>query len=537
MTRAPAISRSRSTILRPFLWGAIIAAILAASGCTSPSTPPPIKEDEEFQKITRGTVDLKLGVLPPALEKQDLEGDDVAPILYKPEALRERLVEELQVAGPFSGGVVPMGEGQVEDCLRSEFDPGLLPADLYLRIRLKEYQVRYDGHNAAFIPNLLFFVWNPLTFWPISFAIADESFEAKVSAEVHLTSLYSNGIVMRKVYEDLIYRAALNEYRDSTWESVSEEVADQVWRKLTLAMLQDLHTEFIAKTQAGSLDEALGTIRRRELWQARKRTSEEAVHYSYILGVGEFLRPDITALEYVENDAKAIRDHVKSMRVGGRNPDDYIGRAAGSAASTDYDSGALGTLRDITERVTERDTLFIYIAGKGAVIKTEAGTSSYVLLYDTHLGQDRIAQTSLPLDVLRQLLDQAKARVLVLVMDLRDIEYRERTEIGEGGGGAEGPPTDFYARLFPGGKGRILLASASPGQRAYESRTVGLGAFAHYLLEGAAGPADADGDGEVSVREAHDYLTPRLGKFARLNGGVQEPIIMGEEAGRLPLFP
>ncbi|MCZ6603162.1 MAG: hypothetical protein O6952_09155, partial [Planctomycetota bacterium] len=455
----------------------LIGLLSIASGCMAPSSPSSILEDEDFRKITRGTVELRLGVLPPTLEKQDLEGDDVSELIFDTEVLRQTLVKEMRAASPFSGGVVPMGEEQKENYLKPGFDPGLLPADVYLRVRLKKYRSRYKGHNAAFyLLNLPFFMWNPvLGIWPISFAIADETFEGKLSAEVHLTSLYSNGIIMRKVYKDIEYTAWLNEYRDTTWERVSEELREHVWRKLTVAILKDMHGEFLSRTQAGSLEEVLGNIHRRQQWDGLRPKEDDAVHYSYILGVGDYLRPDITSHQFVENDARAIRDHLKYQTGGGKRiVHDYIGRTAGSAASRDYDSGALSTLRDLTERVTERDTLFVYIGGKGAVIKTEEGTKAYFLLYDSVLTHDRIAQTSLPVERLRDFLGRTKAGKLVVIMDLRDIEYREQTQVGGGGRrGGDGNPTDFYARIFPEGQslsnGRVLLASASPGQRAYES--------------------------------------------------------------------
>ena len=259
------------------------------------------------------------------------------------------------------------------------------------------------------------------------------------------------------------------------------------------------------------------------------------------LGVGDYLSKEIVPLDFVENDARAIVDHAKGLSGGKGVVHFFIGRTAGSSATRDYDSGALSTLRDLTQRVTERDTLFVYIAGKGAVLKTDEGTSSYLLLYDSVLERDRIEQTSLPLDRLRDFLAQAKARLLVLLIDLRDIEYREMTQVGGGGGAPGGPPTDFYARIFPQekekSKGRVLLAAASPGQRSHESKEVRQGAFTYYLLDGVGGAADGDGDGQVSVREVYEYLGPRLLKFARLNGQVQEPVLLGEEAAVVPVFP
>jgi hypothetical protein len=401
---------------------------------------------------------------------------------------------------------------------------------------MRKYQVSDEGHNAALILNLPLILILP--FYPLSLYVADESFQARLTAEVQLISLYSNGLVMpRKVYRDITWEADLDELDDDPWEHVSEEVADQVWRKLTLRILEDLHSDFVAATTAEKWPVTLGRIERLRQWEILRRKVAPPAHHAYILGVGKYLNPELPSPEYVEDDLDQVTDYLRKRARDLWEVHPYVGRTAGSAASREFDSGALTALREITEGVTERDTLLLYLAGKGAVIRTEEGTSSYFLLYDTNLDPDKIRQTSLPLDVLKEILGQAKARQIVVVMDLRDIEYRELTQVGEGGGAASGPPSDFYEGVLTGGEGRLLLASARPGQIAHESDAVGLGSFAHYLLEGVDGPADADGDGVITVKEIFEYLKPRLGKYARLNGMTQEPLLIGEEFAGVPVIP
>jgi len=66
-------------------------------------------------------------------------------------------------------------------------------------------------------------------------------------------------------------------------------------------------------------------------------------------------------------------------------------------------------------------------------------------------------------------------------------------------------PGDFFAGLA--GKGRWLVGHEGPAR---EDAKLGHGYLTHYLLEGIGGPADANKDGKVSIREAVEYASQQI---------------------------
>ena len=66
-----------------------------------------------------------------------------------------------------------------------------------------------------------------------------------------------------------------------------------------------------------------------------------------------------------------------------------------------------------------------------------------------------------------------------------------------------------------------MLNSCNPGQFSLEDKELGHGIFTHFVLQGLAGKADADGDQVVSLGELYEYAgdatkTPQARKFNEL---------------------
>ena len=77
----------------------------------------------------------------------------------------------------------------------------------------------------------------------------------------------------------------------------------------------------------------------------------------------------------------------------------------------------------------------------------------------------------------------------------------------------------------------MLLASRST-QYALEDKRLAGGAFTYFLLRGLSGPGDLDGNGIVTIRELHHYVTPLVRQRTR---GKQTPIFYGRFLDNLPL--
>ncbi|SOD79479.1 caspase family protein [Spirosoma fluviale] len=77
----------------------------------------------------------------------------------------------------------------------------------------------------------------------------------------------------------------------------------------------------------------------------------------------------------------------------------------------------------------------------------------------------------------------------------------------------------------------MILASRST-QSAVEDGRLGGGAFTYFLLRGLSGQADLNGNGIVTIKELHQYISPQLKKRTQ---GRQTPMFYGRFSDNLPL--
>src|SRR5437868_263675 len=111
-----------------------------------------------------------------------------------------------------------------------------------------------------------------------------------------------------------------------------------------------------------------------------------------------------------------------------------------------------------------------------------------------------LGSDELPLEELRTRLFQVPATLTVVVLDACQSGAFSRVK------GAQ-PAADFSfnSRQHLDATGVAVLASSSGSELSQESEQLKSSYFTHHLLVGMRGPADANGDGQVSVDEAYRY--------------------------------
>src|SRR5262249_14598387 len=76
--------------------------------------------------------------------------------------------------------------------------------------------------------------------------------------------------------------------------------------------------------------------------------------------------------------------------------------------------------------------------------------------------------------------------------------------------------------------GIILLTSCKPGQKSLEDPDLGHGVFMHFLLEGLAGAADIDNNGQVTIFDLYRYASKKTQAYTRKFDHAQSPGLKGE---------
>jgi hypothetical protein len=178
----------------------------------------------------------------------------------------------------------------------------------------------------------------------------------------------------------------------------------------------------------------------------------------------------------------------------------------------------LSALRKTFTGAKSADTVFVYLAGHGAV----EGTEYYFVPYDAKPG--RFSETGVPLSEIKQMFDRTASRRVFLWLDF----------CHSGGILSRGTRSNDLAEIrrsigVVSGHGKIIVAACTSAQLAYEDPTIGHGLFTHALLRGLRGEAKS-AQGEVTASSLYDFIDHQL-KDPR-----QRPIFFGEMTGRIVLM-
>jgi hypothetical protein len=180
----------------------------------------------------------------------------------------------------------------------------------------------------------------------------------------------------------------------------------------------------------------------------------------------------------------------------------------------------------------ERDTVVVYFSTHGTLARDARGElRRYLVARDTRF--DAIAETGLPLDELKGQFDRLRSRRKVLVL-----------AACHSGGGKSILPADVEAEL--GGikagffvqpieevsRASVVLAASDWGETAREDERLGNDVYTHFLVEALTQGADRNGDGAVTVSEAHDYARRLTYEYT---GGRQRPTAESSEVGADPV--
>jgi uncharacterized caspase-like protein len=258
-----------------------------------------------------------------------------------------------------------------------------------------------------------------------------------------------------------------------------------------------------------------------------------------IVGVARHEDHNIPKLKYAEEDAISIHEYMTSPE-GGRIPTRNARLLTNERASR---KEILEGLDYLVRRSRERDSVVIYFAGYGAARsagseseegesetspdKTESGKDNgdsrlYLVPYD---GQSSdIENTCISIEEIEERLAVLSARELVIILDAGSGGGLESRALSE---------TDSTAPIFQNileQSGRYALLSGQPGEGAMEIEDHRHGVFTFYLLEGLKGPADQNKDGDITLKELHDYLNSKVAEETEMEGSGQHPCMGGASA-------
>lgn len=217
--------------------------------------------------------------------------------------------------------------------------------------------------------------------------------------------------------------------------------------------------------------------------------------YALIIANAEYMDPGLAQLTAPGRDAREFGQVLDSPEICAF--DDVV---------VLFDENASKVSETIDYFVSNRkpdDLLVLYFSGHG--IRDEYG-SLYLAVKNTN--RARLRSTAIKSDFIREAMDQSRSKRQVLVLDCCNSgAFTQGTKAATG-------VSIGTASAFEAGYGRIILTASDSTQFAWEGDNV-IGEtdnslFTHFLIEGLAGEADLDGDGNITVDELYDYAYEKV---------------------------
>jgi hypothetical protein len=185
------------------------------------------------------------------------------------------------------------------------------------------------------------------------------------------------------------------------------------------------------------------------------------------------------------------------------------------------------SLAALMGQVRRQDTVVVYFSGHGMAGTDDEGvTQLYLALRDTSRGT--IEDSGLALHWVQDVFESLPARRKVLVVDACFVgEGKQSTLTGTAGGGGQ-PEAPLLRTQLPSDEAHLLAAGL--GSPAFELDDLGGSLYTVHFADALTDlRGDMDGDGVVTVSEAHDVATDAV---VQASGGAQEPLALYRISGR-----
>ncbi len=256
----------------------------------------------------------------------------------------------------------------------------------------------------------------------------------------------------------------------------------------------------------------------------------EAAHapkrIALLVGVGKFDDAEWRRLRYPEKDAADLSRVLSDPQRGAFTQVDTEPQATRQA------------IRDALQRLSdadrdERDTVVVYVSSHGTLARDGRGQlRRYLVTRDTRMAD--IPGTALSLDELKARFDTLRSRRKVLILAACHSGGGKSLLPGDVQRELEGVKAGFFVRpIEEVSRASVVLAAADWGDTAREDEKLENDIYTHYLVEALQIGADRNGDGAVTVSEAHDYARRMTYEYT---GGRQRPTAETTEVGADPII-
>jgi hypothetical protein len=263
-----------------------------------------------------------------------------------------------------------------------------------------------------------------------------------------------------------------------------------------------------------------------ELPVARVAKEHEPRRLALLVGIQQFDDPRWRTLRFPEADARALAAVLGDPE---RGAFDEVEVVAPNATREDL---RIALRRLAARDRDERDTVVVYVSTHGTLARDARGElRRYLVARDTRV--DSVSESGLSLDELKGEFDRLRSRRKVLVLAACHSGGGKSLLSSDLESELAGIKAGFFVRpIEEVSRASVILAASDWGETAREDEQLGNDIYTHFLVEALHDGADRNGDGAVTVSEAHDYARRKTYEFT---GGRQRPTAESSEVGADPV--
>ncbi|MBK8557475.1 MAG: caspase family protein [Lewinellaceae bacterium] len=238
--------------------------------------------------------------------------------------------------------------------------------------------------------------------------------------------------------------------------------------------------------------------------------------YAIVLGISDYLNPDIPDIPFADKDALAMYQYLRSPQ-GGQLDTNNIQLLINEQATAAHLAGAL---RWAIDNCQQEDRLFFYYNGHCINLNKK----TFFLCFDSPSPDFLLGGGALSTDYFNRAVETLSLQKQVKTLFIFDI--------GHPGKITGNPINDkaVYRDLYPRIANEIKLFSAEPDVQNRSGTQWGGGhsIFTYFLIKGVAGEADYDKDNSITLYELRHYLEISLD--GALGSERQDLLINGYES-------
>jgi hypothetical protein len=245
-----------------------------------------------------------------------------------------------------------------------------------------------------------------------------------------------------------------------------------------------------------------------------------------VVGIQKFDDARWRELRFPEADARALAGVLGAPDRGAFDEVEILPRGATRA-------DLQGALRRLAERDRdERDTVVLYVSSHGTLARDGTGRlRRYLVTRETRV--DKVAETGLLMDDLRAEFDRLRSRRKVLIIASCHSGSGKSLLPESVEAELRGTKAGFFVRPIEDvSRASVVLSASDWGETAREDEKLGNDIYTHFFVEALQLGVDRNGDGAVTVSEAHDYARRMTYEYT---GGAQRPAAETSEVGADPI--